>query len=56
MGILDALRRNKRVFACKPCAVGRELVRVGGGRDEKDTCAFCHRRRYGDWYEIGGRK
>lgn len=40
----------KEMFLCRPCAEGAAVKRIRGGRDEKNTCALCGRRRYGDWY------
>lgn len=52
MSILDFLKKNKELFACKPCAADRGLKLIREGRDEKGQCAFSSRRRYGAWYRV----
>lgn len=50
MSILDFLKKNKELFACKPCAAERGLKLIREGVDEKGSCAFCGRKRYGAWF------
>jgi hypothetical protein len=41
---------------CKPCAVrlseGRSVKYLAGGRNQKDTCWLCGRRRYVAIYDV----
>lgn len=50
----------KQIDLCVPCAAtlkeGHTLTRIGGGVNNKITCAHCGKRRYGDTYEMVAKK
>lgn len=50
----------KKMELCGVCAAKlreeAEIKKVGGGADNKVTCAKCGRRRYGGTYEVGRKK
>lgn len=51
--------KRRSIFLCRPCAVrlmGAFSVVPLPGRTEKDTCAECRKRRYGQKYVVGASK
>lgn len=49
------------LFVCAECRqkmrAGLKIEALSGDKKpEKDECAFCHRRCYGDWVKISYRK
>lgn len=46
------MKTEKHVFMCRPCAEGRDGVKILRSVLEKGTCQCCRKRRYGYLCEV----